>query len=267
MPRSLQEGIYHAPGQRPGDAFCMLFLRAAALDAGLIGNAIASLWETYQGLKQGIVEELRDPALGDIRVPTGNLTVLLGLGIQAFELPGARRQTPEELSEFGRFRSPLLQGGGPLLGNSGQWYANDVTFNPGSEHVAIQFIADTELAVHRAVVETWKVLDRLIDPESQLHPLQAVAFFGGFQRDDHRSWIGFHDGISNLPSDQRHLAITIKPAKNSDDAWTEGGSYLAFLRMVVDLRAWTTLDRTKQELLVGRAKLSGCPLAGVDAAG
>lgn len=267
MTEHLQEGVYHAPGQRPGAAFCLLFLRAAALDAAVIQRALTVLWETYQNLKQGLVAELRDPALGDVGVPSGNLTVLIGYGIKAFEIPGVRRPAPEELADFGRFRSPLLQGGGPLLANSGQSYASDVSLNPASEHIAVQFIADSELAVSRAVVETWKVLDPMVDAASQLHPLQIVAFYRGFQRDDHRSWIGFHDGISNLPSDQRHLAITIKPPSNPDDAWTEGGSYLAFLRMAVDLRTWTALDRTQQELLVGRDKLSGCPLAGMDAAG
>jgi deferrochelatase/peroxidase EfeB len=51
------------------------------------------------------------------------------------------------------------------------------------------------------------------------------------------------------------------------DAWTEGGTYLAFLRLEVDLSAWRNLDRRQQELMVGRDKLSGCPLESIDDAG
>ena len=41
-----------------------------------------------------------------------------------------------------------------------------------------------------------------------------------------------------------------------------GGSYLVFLRLPVDLTAWDSIDATRQELLVGRQKVSGCPLSG-----
>jgi hypothetical protein len=39
---------------------------------------------------------------------------------------------------------------------------------------------------------------------------------------------------------------------------------LAFLRLEVDIRAWRTLDRPTQELLVGRDRLTGCPLVTED---
>ena len=42
-----------------------------------------------------------------------------------------------------------------------------------------------------------------------------------------------------------------------------GGTYMAFLRLRVDLRAWRALDRGEQELVVGRDKLTGNPLVAV----
>jgi deferrochelatase/peroxidase EfeB len=93
-----------------------------------------------------------------------------------------------------------------------------------------------------------------------------TGFYSGFQRDDGRSWIDFHDGISNMESDKREGAITIKP-RPPEEKWIEGGTYLAFLRIAVDLTVWQKLNRQQQELLVGRDKLTGCPLVSLDSAG
>ena len=54
--------------------------------------------------------------------------------------------------------------------------------------------------------------------------------------------------------------IAIKPRPVPEDRWTEGGTYLAFLRLGVNLSTWRNLDRRQQELMVGRDKLSGCAL-------
>lgn len=255
MAPRLQEGIYHAPGVRPGAAYGILFLQATGgATAERVGGAVRDLWAVYQGLKQGDV-----PDLPGQTVPSGNLTCLLGYGVNAFELPGARRQVPDELQQFGRFRSPLTSGGGPLLLGSGQVYADDVRKNPATEILAVQFIADTQFAVNRAVIETWKLLqDQSLSQEGGV--LSVAGFFQGFQRDDHRSWIDFHDGTSNLPSDQREGVIPVKEVSAGNDQWTVGGTYMVYLRTPVDLPAWRRLSRSQQELQVGRDKLSGCPL-------
>jgi len=44
-----------------------------------------------------------------------------------------------------------------LIG-SGLRYGDDVKINPATEEIAVQFITETQLAVNRAVVETWKAL-------------------------------------------------------------------------------------------------------------
>ena len=118
-------------------------------------------------------------------------------------------------------------------------------------------IADSKLAVDRAVVETWK---RLRDPSM---PDTGVArwrsrFYLGFQRADRRSWIDFHDGICNLPSGEREPVVVDQARRG---------------RAVVRRRHLSRLPAPRgrsagvaaagprqQELLVGRDKLSGCPL-------
>jgi Dyp-type peroxidase family len=84
---------------------------------------------------------------------------------------------------------------------------------------------------------------------------------GGFNRDDGRSWLGFHDGLSNIEPTRRRSVIEVA---GGDTPWMEGGTYMAFLRLALDLPAWRALSRDRQEILVGRDKLSGCPLVRVD---
>ena len=190
MPGQLQEGIYHAPGTRPGRCFGILFLRAArGLEARQVGAAFRALWAMYQGLKSGQVRDLPGHP-----VPTGNSTVLVGYGPNVFGLPGVRRALPADFGGQALFRSPLPTGGGPVLIGSGLRYAADVRANLATEEIAVQLIAETELAVARGVVETWKALRDLTDPTTATAPLLLTAFFTGFQRDDGRSWMDFHDG-------------------------------------------------------------------------
>lgn len=256
---SLQEGIYHAPGQRPGRFFALLFLRAAP-DAGAahVAAALADLWAMYGDLKAG---RLRD--LEGVQLPGAEqdaMTVLLGFGRNAFELGGVALPRPRGLGDEYLFRSAEPGGGGPLLRGSGLAYAPDVTANMATEHVCVQVIAESKLATDRAVVETWKAL-----ADGAAPALSLTTFYLGFQRNDGRSWIDFHDGVSNLRSEDREAVIRIDPG--ADEDWAVGGTYLAFLRLAVDLPAWRRLTRTDQELAVGRDKLGGAPLVGIDDAG
>jgi deferrochelatase/peroxidase EfeB len=124
----------------------------------------------------------------------------------------------------------------------------------GEADLALQFIAETELAVNRAVAEVWKSI------EDNHLPLRIVTFHGGFNRDDGRSWLGFHDGISNIKRSERRQVIEVL---DQDPRWMQGGTYMAFLRLAIDLAAWRSVSREYQEILVGRDKRSGCPLEAV----
>jgi Dyp-type peroxidase family len=255
----LQEGIGYAKWTRPGAFFGIVFLQAAPeLDAAKLGELLGALWQMYDGLKAGRVRDL-DPEV--VPHERDKLRVLLGLGPNTFDLAGVRETAPAGFADS-RFRSP--QGhGGPLLPGAGLHYAPDVDANPATEHVCVQLTAQTKLAVDRAIVETWKLLLDHVDPATGIAPLSVTSFYLGAQRSDRRSWIDFHDGLSNLAGPEREPVIVVK-ASNHDQPWCLGGTYLAFIRIAVDLPAWRRLPRRTQELLVGRDKLSGCPLTGVD---
>lgn len=256
---ALQEGIYYAPGCRPGKFFGLLFLRVARdCDASRVGVRLADLWQLYQGLKAGRVPDL-EPAT--VPFEDDNTTVLIGLGPNAFKLNGAKHPAPGGLNKNHLFASPRPSGGGQLLAGSGLEYAADVRVNFATEEICIQVIADTKLAVDRTIVETWKRLSDSADRDTGIADLEPTTFYLGFQRSDHRSWIDFHDGLSNMRSEDREAAITIDEGK--EQPWCAGGTYLAFLRLAVDLPSWRRLERRAQELLVGRDKLSGCPIVSV----
>lgn len=262
--RTLQEGIYYDQGERPARFFGLLLLRAAEdCDARQAGERLADLWELYQGLKDG-----RVPDLEPTTVPhdDDHLSVLVGFGPKAFALAGASHARPGALDDDNLFDGPRGGGGGPVLAGAGLEYAPEVHANPASEEFCVQLIADTKLAVDRAIVETWKRLADAADPQTGSSGLELTSFYLGFGRSDRRSWIDFHDGLSNIRSEEREGAIAIKQGLPEED-WCVGGTYLAFIRLAVDLPAWRKLSRREQELLVGRDKLSGCPITSLDAAG
>jgi Dyp-type peroxidase family len=263
MAGRIQDGIFFRSGDSPPPFFSILFLRATAgCTAAQVGETLAALWEMYRGLQAGQVRDLPGQM-----VPPANLSVLLGMGTKAFALDGVARPRPPGLDDSFRFVSAKPAGGGKLLPGAGLSYANEVRLNPATEEFAVQFLADTRLGVERGVVETWKFLADARDPATGGAPLEPGTFYLGTQREDARSWIDFHDGISNLRSDERERVIAIPAPGVPDDAWTLNGTYLAFIRLGIDLVAWRALDRRRQELAVGRDKLTGCPLVSVDAAG
>jgi deferrochelatase/peroxidase EfeB len=247
----LQDGIYHSEKDRPGRFFAIAFFRLRrGVRPKAVGPGLGRLWSMWQGLTRG---ELRD--LPGVPVPVADLSVLIGYGPGPFVAEGAGHVVPGGLHPEFQFRPPRGGGGGPLLGVHNHLnFADDVRENRGADDVVVQFIANSKLAVDRAIVETWKLLAD--EPET---PVEFSTFYLGFQRDDHRSWIDFHDGISNLKSADRDQVVRID-AKAGNDAWLASGTYLAFMRLEVDIRAWRGLGRSEQELLVGRDKLTGCPL-------
>ena len=145
--QSLQEGIYYSEGDKPGKFFCLLFLRAdSSLDAATIGDYLSGLWNVYLGLKKGTVKDLPEHT-----VPSGNLSVLIGYGLNIFSLNGIRKKIPFDLQTYGKFRSAQETGGGEIYLNSALRYSGDVTKNVATEDIVIQFIADTQLAVNRCI--------------------------------------------------------------------------------------------------------------------
>lgn len=251
----LQEGIYYKSGETPGKYFTIIFLEASqSIDAPSALSFLKELWKVYNDLKVGKLNDLSDS------VPNGNLTVLFGYGPNAFKISGTSNM-PNGLKPSNRFSSPRTSGGGALLPNAGLHYRNDINKNTATEPLAIQLIGDTELSVHRGVIETWKLIYDL-ESNGDISPFSIADTYSGFQRDDRRSWIDFHDGLSNLRSGiEREQVLRIK------DGEYAGGSYLCFMRIHIDLTIWRNLSDQEQEKLVGRDKQSGCPFFDIDSLG
>jgi deferrochelatase/peroxidase EfeB len=247
----LQEGIFFRPGERPPPCYrvALVNVRAEAPRETAAG-AVELLWSMLRELEQsGAVRDLQgSPEEPPAPVPSGTFTSLIGFGAPLFdpdrEPALTDRERPPRLFALRSLREPFA---------TIPWLT-DAADNRGEADIALQFLGLSELAVTRPVVEMWK----LIVDEGL--PLEVIASFGGLQRDDRRSWIDFHDGLSNLRSSQRLVAIEA----GGEPAWMARGTYMALLRLGVDLPAWRRLTRQQQEAVVGRDKLSGCPLERVE---
>jgi deferrochelatase/peroxidase EfeB len=247
----LQEGIFFRQGERPPPCYrvALLNVRAGAPRDGAAG-AVERLWSMLGELERnGVVRDLLGrPEEPPAPVPAGTFTSLIGFGASLFDpdrkTPLTDRERPPRLFSLRSLPEPFA---------TIPWLTEPAD-NRGEADIALQFLGLNELAVTRPVVETWKLI---VDEDL---PLEPIGSFGGLQRDDRRSWIDFHDGLSNLRSSQRLVAIEA----GREPAWMARGTYMALLRLAVDLPAWRRLTREQQEAVVGRDKLSGCPLERVE---
>lgn len=222
-----------------------------------VNRCLRRLWKVYGRLCTGRVRDSK------IRVPTGGLNVLIGYGPNVFKLEGIQKYIPYGFEQF----LPPTKTGGDILEGCGIKYSRDRPINLSlTDDIVLQFIASSQLAVYRAIVETWK--QTTLGHDSSF---KFSKFFSGFQRDDCRSWMGFHDEISNMKNaTERKKAIFIHRLNNDlhlRDYWTTGGTYLAYLRIQINLAEWEKISIEQQELMVGRDKESGIPLLGVDSEG
>lgn len=250
MSDRLQDGIYFRPRERAAPCYRLLLLNAvpeASSDA--VGQALTDVLGMLAQLPQGHVRERVGQSKREVKATArmfSRLCVLVGFGRRLFDqrhhqpaLVSAPR--PEYLAYLTNPQEAF-----PLL----PWQTSD---NPGQADFALQLTGDSQAGVNCAAIEVWKLL---VDDSL---PLQAAATFTGFQRTDGRGWLEFHDGVSNIESSERLQALQAP----GQPAWMAGGTYMAFLRLALDLAAWRRRSKGQQELLVGREKLSGAPLVGV----
>jgi Dyp-type peroxidase family len=258
-----QEGIYYRKKPSIGNSFCILSLRAeSSSDITKVGKAIKSIWDHLTHLKKGVTVDLK---IDSKHRKVGNLTVLLAYGPNIFELPDPKRKMPSTFSDSLNFKPPDPAGGGQIYEGSGMSYSPLIYENHLlRDHIVFQFIADGEFYTKRACVEVWKAL-YILEKETGHSLLRISGVYTGFQRADQRNWLGFHDGVSNLKSHERPYVIFIDPrAASTDDKWIVNGTYLAFIRIGLDLKRWEDTPVTLQEIAIGRDKLTGCPLIRVD---
>lgn len=273
MGKRIQNGIFYNSNifnyknsvnnykSRYNQSFAILFLKCKKESkTSSLFKSLENLWNMYENLKKGIVKDLSHH-----KVPHGSLAIILGYGQNIFQSYDVVKEIPRDFKNS-QFLPPKKEGG-HILEKSQLTYSKDIHENVGlTEDIIVQFVAHTQLAVNRAIVETWKHIRNEVS--SSNYPLIFSKFFTGFQRDDGRSWLGFHDEISNMrPGKERRNVIAINRENNDlvpRDFWTEYGTYLTFLRIEIDMDLWDSIDKSKQELIVGREKLYGRPLIGVD---
>lgn len=252
----IQEGIYYQKGVSPGPFFrlvCLNFRDGISTEDAK--KSLLKVWSILQELKKGVVSDLKPerPDEPSYKVPTTNLTTLLGFGNRLFD---SKSHNPVLVSSGLR---PFQLGIGLRKGdnqpfNSLKWDKSARVEDAQCDFI-FQFIANTELGVNRPIVEIHKAI------EDYDLPIQIVNFHSGFQREDRRSWIDFHDGINNIRSDQREAAIV---TSDVDHPWINGGTYMTFLKIKVNLSEWRKLNRIEQEIIVGRTKITGCPIDSAD---
>jgi Dyp-type peroxidase family len=263
MSKELQEGIYYRSKPPIGNSFCIMSLRAeSGIQINEVGVTVGRIWRNLIRLKTGITSDLE---VDSRHQKNGNLTVLVGYGYELFEILGSRKERPASFDNIWNFKPPEYGGGGVILDGSEMTYSTKTFSNHLlTDHLIFQFIGDNEFFTNRAAVEIWKDLHKLRKNRG-VAPLRITGLYSGFQRADCRNWLGFHDGVSNIKSRERPQVISISPRYlRSQDSWTINGTYLAFMRIVTDLARWEDTSITEQEIIIGREKLTGCPLIRVN---
>jgi Dyp-type peroxidase family len=91
--------------------------------------------------------------------------------------------------------------------------------------------------------------------------ITQISIERGFQRADRRELGGFKDGLRNVPADQRHKTIFVDRQRLPEEpAWTEDGTYMAYLKVRHNLEAWEGLPPAQQEQIIGRRIKDGSRL-------
>jgi len=91
--------------------------------------------------------------------------------------------------------------------------------------------------------------------------LSSVSIERGFQRRDGREPGGFRDGLRNVPSNRRASTVFVNRNELAEEpAWTEDGTYLAYMKIRQDLDAWDQRGEPDQEQIIGRRKSDGSRL-------
>ncbi len=252
----LQQGVYWGEGQRAPASFGLLFfVIKEGASTKEVGSAIHDLWTKLEEFQSQV-----NLGIPERNIPSPELALLIGYGKAIFALNGVKKAEPDGLAPKNQFRTLEPRVGNTILRGAGLGYEKTAARNPADCGVVVQFTAKTQTAVERGIVEAWRICTR---EESVLKALNINGSYMGFQPKDGRSWIGFHDGISNLRhGEQRRQTIEVKQTR-PQDAWTKGGCYMVFMRMPVDLEAWETISLAEQEALVGRDKPTGCPVTGL----
>jgi deferrochelatase/peroxidase EfeB len=262
--KSLQEGIYYTKGSRPGQSIGIIFLRTnKSSNAPDVGKVVGRIWNACSNLKKGVTRDFRDLNLTYPKL-YHDLTIMIGYGPKIFNLEGALRKKPEIFSDF-LFIEPN-RGGGPVVRGTDLSYHEDIIENHAAlDDIVIQFISNNAFITNQCIVEIWREISEIKRIHELSISVSITKFYDGFRRADNRNWMGFHDGVSNIKDEERKDIIAINASQvKQEDNWTIGGTFMGFVRLYIDLQNWWSVNRNEQELMVGRDKVTGCPIIGMN---
>ena len=102
--------------------------------------------------------------------------------------------------------------------------------------------------------------------ETQLsasHPasIRSVWVETGFQRKNKRENFGYLDGLRNVaPAERAQVIFTDAERSPEEPAWTEGGTYLVYIKIAQNTQAMSGKSEEEQNQLIGRRKRDGSRL-------
>lgn len=258
---SVQNGVYFKRNSRPGKSFSIVFLKIGKkIESKEIAEDISNLWKNLMSLEKGIVTGL---PVSEKHRYAGNLSTLIGFSDRIFSISGIQRSKPKDFSsDF--FNYPGEDPNRKIADGVSLKYEENVTHNAGLDaDIIIQFIGDDEAITNRAVMETWRHLND--ETRGNSSSIGIIRNYSGYNSSDGRNLLNFHDGISNIKTEERPSFILMNESSlNEKDKWFTNGTFMSFLRMSIDLEIWEKLDRKYQERIIGRDKLTGCPIIGIN---
>lgn len=158
----------------------------------------------------------------------GSLSCVLGFGSEAWDRI-FRKPRPAELHKFHEIRA----GDRHAVSTPG-----DMLFHIRAQRMDLCFELATRIMAR---------LGAAVSPVDEVH---------GFRFFDSRDLIGFVDGTENPKGDEA-IGVTII---GDEDPKFVGGSYVIVQKYLHDLAGWNKLPTEKQELIVGRTKLTDVEL-------
>ena len=157
------------------------------------------------------------------------LSCVMSIGSNAWDRLFENRPKPAELHSFKEFHSGNRHAVSTL---------GDLLFHIRAQHMDLCFELATQIMAK---------LGNSVSSADEIH---------GFRYFDSRDLLGFVDGTEN-PSGQLAADSTIV---GQEDSAFAGGSYVIVQKYLHDLARWNALDEEKQELIIGRKKLSDIEL-------
>lgn len=159
----------------------------------------------------------------NVRFPNSKASVVMGIGLEAWNKLGLPNPLPKELEAF----QPII----------------------GSKYTAISTTGDIHL--HVRANETSYCIDAAASLSMLMQSIaECVEEVHGFRYWDSRSILGFVDGTENPHGEERATFGII----GDEDPFYKGCSYLFVQKYIHNMNAWKSLPVNEQEKVIGRSK-------------